>query len=165
MRVLLTDSKIAGGEAEHTIEFHWYAGEEAGLLGSADIFDEYAADGAEVVAMLQQDMTGFVSGDGAMGVITDFVDSSLTSFVKKVIDAYTEVGSVDSECGYGCSDHASATQAGFPSAFVIEAPFEETNQQIHTAQDTLDKVSIEHMAEHAKMVVGFVYELAFAAGL
>jgi leucyl aminopeptidase len=33
-RTLLTNSAIANGEAEHTIEFHQYAAEEVGLLGS-----------------------------------------------------------------------------------------------------------------------------------
>lgn len=84
LRVLLTDPKIAAGEAEYTLEFHWYAGEEAGLLGSADIFDAYSADGEVVKAMLQQDMTGY--GDKPLGVITDRVDQGLTEFVRKVID-------------------------------------------------------------------------------
>ena len=84
LRVLLSDEQIAAGEAAQTLEFHWYAGEEAGLLGSADIFDKYAADGEVVKGMLQQDMTGY--GDKPMGVITDNVDEGLTEFIKKVID-------------------------------------------------------------------------------
>lgn len=59
MRVLLSDPKIAAGEGANTLEFHWYSGEEAGLLGSQDIFEKYAADGEVVKAMLQQDMTGY----------------------------------------------------------------------------------------------------------
>lgn len=59
MRVLLSDPTIAAGEGANTLEFHWYAGEEGGLLGSGDIFDSYKADGAVVKAMLQQDMTGY----------------------------------------------------------------------------------------------------------
>ena len=83
-RVLLSDPKIAAGEGANTLEFQWYSGEEAGLLGSADIFDAYSADGEVVKAMLQQDMTGY--GDKPMGVITDRVDSALTEFIRKVID-------------------------------------------------------------------------------
>lgn len=75
---------------------------------------------------------------------------------------YTEIGYVDTECGYGCSDHASATAAGYPSSFVIEAAMDETSPYIHTADDTLDTVSYEHMIEHAKLVTGYAYELAFA---
>lgn len=159
-RVLLSDPKIAAGEGANTLEFQWYSGEEAGLLGSADIFDAYSADGEVVKAMLQQDMTGY--GDKPMGVITDRVDSALTEFIRKVIDEYAEIGYVDSECGYGCSDHASATAAGYPSAFVIEAAMEEISPYIHSADDTMETVSFAHMVEHAKLVVGYAYELIFA---
>ncbi len=84
LRVLLTDPKIAAGEGANTLEFHWYAGEEGGLLGSGDIFDDYQSRGEVVKAMLQQDMTGY--GDKPLGVITDSVDQDLTAFVRKVID-------------------------------------------------------------------------------
>ncbi|KAI2468412.1 Zn-dependent exopeptidase [Annulohypoxylon bovei var. microspora] len=160
LRVLLTDPKIAAGEGTNTLEFHWYSGEEGGLLGSGDIFDSYATDKAVVKAMLQQDMTGF--GSNPMGVITDRVDLGLTAYMRKVIDAYTTIGYVDSECGYGCSDHASAMAAGFPASFVIESAMDITNQDIHTDRDTLDKINWDHLLEHAKMVVGYAYELVFA---
>ncbi|KAI1506214.1 leucine aminopeptidase 1 [Biscogniauxia marginata] len=160
LKALLSDPKIAAGEGANTLEFQWYAGEEGGLLGSADIFDQYAADGVDVKAMLQQDMTGYDAGP--MGVINDYVDSALTEYVHKVIDAYTEIGYVDTECGYGCSDHASATAAGYPSSFVIEGNFDDTSPYIHTADDTMATISVEHMLEHAKLVTGFAYELTFA---
>lgn len=88
-RVLLTDSRIASGQAQNTIEFHWYAAEEAGLLGSQAVFTNYKNSGKVVKAMLQQDMTGYVKPGTteSVGVITDYVDAGLTSFIKKVITA------------------------------------------------------------------------------
>ena len=62
LRVILTDSRIASGQAPNTLEFHWYSAEEGGLLGSQAIFQEYAKQGRDVKAMLQQDMTGYVQG-------------------------------------------------------------------------------------------------------
>ncbi|KAI1099732.1 Zn-dependent exopeptidase [Jackrogersella minutella] len=161
LKVLLTDPKIAAGEAAYTLEFHWYAGEEAGLLGSADIFDSYSTSGEVIKAMLQQDMTGY--GTTPMGVITDRVDPDLTNFIKKVIDAYATIGWVDTECGYGCSDHSSATAAGYPSSFVIESHMDLISPYIHTQDDTVENVDFDHVLEHAKMVVGYAYELAFAS--
>jgi leucyl aminopeptidase len=35
------------------VEFHWYSGEEAGLLGSQDIAQKYAKRGVDVFAMIQ----------------------------------------------------------------------------------------------------------------
>ncbi|KAF2733351.1 transferrin receptor [Polyplosphaeria fusca] len=165
MRVLLTDSKVAAGQAANTVEFQWYSAEEAGLLGSQAIFQDYKNRGKVVKAMLQQDMTGYVKKGvkESVGVITDYVDAGLTAFIKKVVTAYCSIPYVETECGYACSDHASASKAGYPSAFVIEAAFEDTSQFIHSAQDTISTVSFDHMLEHAKMTVGFAYELAFAS--
>ena len=88
-RVLLSDSRVASGQAPNTIEFHWYSAEEGGLLGSQAIFQDYKRKGRVVKAMLQQDMTGYVKPGTteSVGVITDYVDAGLTGFVKKVIPA------------------------------------------------------------------------------
>lgn len=88
-RVLLTDERVAAGQAPNTIEFHWYSAEEGGLLGSQAIFQSYAKAGRDVKAMLQQDMTGYV-GTGKkdqMGLIVDNVDDALTNFIRLVLDA------------------------------------------------------------------------------
>lgn len=75
---------------------------------------------------------------------------------------YCRIPYVSTKCGYACSDHASASKAGYPSAFVIEAAMEHTSKLIHTTQDTVSTVSYDHMLEHAKMTLGFAVELAFA---
>ncbi|KXJ87517.1 hypothetical protein Micbo1qcDRAFT_124669 [Microdochium bolleyi] len=163
-RVMLTDSRIAAGQAPNTLEFHWYAAEEAGLLGSQAIFQQYAREGRNVAAMLQQDMVGY-SPKGVFGVITDNVSATLTSFTRLVINAYTSIKSVDTRCGYGCSDHASATRSGYPSAFVFEAAFSDSNPDIHSTRDTIDKVNFNHVLEHGKLILGFMYELAFSPNI
>lgn len=84
----LADSNIT---LENTVEFMWFSAEEGGLLGSQAIFSQYEKEGREVVAMLQQDMTGFIQKTldagkpESVGVITDYVDEGLTEFIKKVI--------------------------------------------------------------------------------
>ena len=169
-RTLLLNDTIANGQAEYTVEFHWYAAEEVGLLGSGNIFRSYADEGRDIAAMLNQDMTGYTAGYTShnmtpkFGLITDNVDASLTNFTRRIIEAYTETESGDTECGYACSDHASATRAGYPSAFVFEGEMHGVNDNpyVHSANDTIEKVDFEHMVEHAKLVVGFVVELAFA---
>ena len=37
------------------VEFHWYAGEEGGLLGSQDIAASYEQEGKNVKGMFQMD--------------------------------------------------------------------------------------------------------------
>ncbi|KAK3701888.1 Leucine aminopeptidase 1 [Vermiconidia calcicola] len=168
LRVLLQDKDIAQGKAENTLEFHWYSAEEGGLLGSQAIFQAYAKEGRDIKAMLQQDMTGYTHGTIAageqesVGVITDFVDPGLTSFIKKVVGTYCTIPYVETKCGYACSDHASASKAGYPSAFVIESDFKYSDKSIHTTEDTIEKLDFGHMLQHARMTLGLAYELAFA---
>lgn len=167
-RVLLSSEAIIKGEAENTVEFHWYSAEEGGLLGSQAIFSEYEKTGRDVRAMLQQDMTGYVQGtidagkEESVGVITDFVDPSLTEFIKKVITTYCDIPYVETKCGYACSDHASASKAGYPSAFVIESEFALSDKKIHSTEDQIKYLSFDHMLQHARLTLGLAYELAFA---
>ncbi|KAI1767246.1 Zn-dependent exopeptidase [Hypoxylon sp. FL1150] len=166
-RVLLSSNDIIIGNATNTIEFHWYSAEEGGLLGSQAIFKEYEKQGRNVKAMLQQDMTGYVQGTldagkpESVGVITDFVDPNLTDFIKKVIEEYCKIPWVETKCGYACSDHASASKAGYPSAFVIESTFGDSDQKIHSTDDLIKYLSFDHMLQHARMTLSLVYELGF----
>lgn len=57
---------------------------------------------------------------------------------------------------------ASASKAGYPSAFVIESEFKYSDKRIHTTADTIDKLDFDHMLQHAKLTLGTAYELAFA---
>jgi leucyl aminopeptidase len=167
-RVLLQDPALRGGKAPNTVEFHWYSAEEGGLLGSQAVFQDYRKRGRDVRAMLQQDMTGYVAKTVAagkpesLGVITDFVDPALTEFVKAVVTDYCDIPYVLTKCGYACSDHASASKAGYPSAFVIESDFQYSSGNIHTDRDRVDDLSFPHMLQHAKLTLGLAYELAFA---
>ncbi|KAH6692404.1 leucyl aminopeptidase [Plectosphaerella plurivora] len=164
-RVLLSIKDVIKGKADNTIEFHWYSAEEGGLLGSQAIFQQYERDDRDIKAMLQQDMTGFVQRTidagkpESVGVITDFVDTGLTDFIKKVIVEYCDIPYVETKCGYACSDHASASKAGYPSAFVIESAFENSDNHIHSTDDLIKYLSFDHMLQHAKMTLGLVYEL------
>jgi leucyl aminopeptidase len=96
-RVLLTDKTVAAGQAPNTIEFHFYAGEEGGLLGSQAIFKQYSQQKKVVKAMLQQDMTGYTEGTTSagkpevIGIITDNVDANLTKFLKTIITAVSSL--------------------------------------------------------------------------
>jgi len=166
-KALLGSEDVVKGKAPNTIEFHWYSAEEGGLLGSQAIFKEYEEQGRDVKAMLQQDMTGYVQKTldagqpESVGVIMDYVDPGLTAFIKTVVQEYCSIPFVETKCGYACSDHASASKAGYPSAFVIESAFENSDPHIHTSDDTIKYLSFDHMLEHARMTLGLVYELGY----
>lgn len=146
------------------VEFHWYSAEEGGLLGSQAVAQHYEAQGLKVYAMSQYDMTAWVKRGTpeAVGVIVDYVDSTLTEFNKGLITEYLDIPFVETKCGYACSDHAPWSKAGYPSIFTIEGAFENINNRIHTANDRIDisdEFSFSHMLEFSKLAVAFAIEL------
>ncbi|KAL4065989.1 hypothetical protein V8B97DRAFT_1933155 [Scleroderma yunnanense] len=156
----------AGFKPKRPVEFHWYSAEEGGLLGSQAVAKSYAARELKVYAMSQYDMTAWVKAGvrEEIGVITDYVNPTLTEVNKQLIDAYLDVPYVETECGYACSDHASWAKAGYPSIFTIESAFKHANlANIHSARDRIDiseEFSFDHMLEFSKLAVAFAIELA-----
>lgn len=161
LRLYVEHLSTTGYRPNNTIEFHFYSAEEGGLLGSLDVFTRYAEENKKVVAMLQQDMTGYVEDpeNEHVGVITDYTTPGLTEFIKLIIGRFLDIPYVETECGYACSDHGSATKNGFPASFVIESEFNKSNKYIHSTMDTLDRLSFDHMAQHVRLVVGSLFEL------
>lgn len=70
-------------------------------------------------AMLQLDVLGYVDRypgvEESIAVVTGYVDRGLPAFVKRIAKAYCSIPYVETDCGYVCSDHASAWKAGYPS--------------------------------------------------
>ena len=93
-------------QGSRTIEFHAYAVEEGGLLGSQTVARKYASSGASVAAMLQMDMVAYQTrSKPVLTVLTD-TDSSLVAWSQQLLKAYLSSDSIyTSSCGYACSDH------------------------------------------------------------
>ncbi|KAF9913485.1 hypothetical protein BX616_009962 [Lobosporangium transversale] len=146
------------------IEFHWYAGEEGGLLGSQDIAERYNRNGIEAYAMLQNDMTAYTGKKYPphFALVTDFVDPELTALIKLYAETYADIDVRENECGYGCSDHASWTKYGYRASFAIEAI--DDNPLFHTAEDDLPLIDYNHMMQFAKLSLAFVIELSSFSG-
>ncbi|KAL1839274.1 hypothetical protein VTJ49DRAFT_1674 [Mycothermus thermophilus] len=144
---------------KNTLEFHFYAGEEGGLLGSAGIFSNYKSARKNVLAFLNQDMAGY-SPSGKLTIYTDYVDSPLSNYVKVIANAY--IGTTASDrCGYGCSDHASARSNGFPAAYVGDEKMSTSANFIHSSQDTYDKVQWNTVTRHSKFTLAFLVEASY----
>jgi bacterial leucyl aminopeptidase len=152
----------AGFRPKRTVQFMGYAAEEVGLRGSADIAAQYQKAGKKVVGVVQYDMTGYKGSPEEIFLLTDNVDPDLTAFMGKLIDAYLGVQWSTTECGYACSDHASWTQNGYPSALPFEASFDGMNHALHTENDTLGTIggTADHTLPFAKLAIAFASELA-----
>ena len=134
IRIALAD----GWKPRRTIKFMGYAAEEVGLRGSRAIAESFRAQGVDVVGVLQLDMTNYNTGLALdMRLVTDFSNAPLQQFVVDLFDTYLAPSGMTrgtSTCGYACSDHASWTATGYPSAFVMEPVLFPAR---HTPNDTL----------------------------
>lgn len=147
---------------DHPVYLIWYAAEERGLVGSQYVVSHFLQESIPVKAVMQLDMTGFRNdpSDSTMWVYRDYTDDHLSDFVAELIHAYLNVPVGESKCGYACSDHASWMEKGIPAVFPCETDFEHHNVAIHSSDDTIDKLSPEHMINFTKLGLAFVIELA-----
>ncbi|KAI9593489.1 hypothetical protein BDF19DRAFT_447909 [Syncephalis fuscata] len=153
----------SGFKPKRPIEFHWYAGEEGGLLGSQDVAYSYQQANRKVAGMLQLDITGrpFKDRPNEIGIINDYVDPNLTITLKEIVKQYLpDVTTKDGWCYYGCSDHYSWNQTGYPAARSFESAKASYNTDMHTTEDTIDKVNFDHALRFTKIAVVFAAELS-----
>ncbi|KAG8923450.1 hypothetical protein FRC03_003602 [Tulasnella sp. 419] len=146
------------------LEFHFYAGEEAGLLGSQAIATNYVNSGKSVKAYLNLDMTAYFKPGTpeVIAVVTDYVDAGLNTFLRQLIAAYNSIPAGVDVCNYACSDHASWNKLGIPTTYPFEAPTADSNPYVHSSSDTATVAGFSwtHSLEFAKLAAAFAYELS-----
>ncbi|KAK7432023.1 hypothetical protein QQZ08_001313 [Neonectria magnoliae] len=128
----------SGFKPQNTLEFHFYAGEEGGLLGSQAVYSNYKSTRKTVLGFLNQDMTGY-SPNNKLAVYTDYVDSALTAYVRLIATQYTGATPASSTCGYACSDHGSA----------------------RSMDSSYDKIQWTAILRHVKLTLGFLIEASY----
>ncbi|PYH48310.1 peptidase [Aspergillus saccharolyticus JOP 1030-1] len=156
------------------VEFHWYAAEEGGLLGSQAIARYKKESGARIGAMLEFDMTAFVARNSTeeIGFIVTEADAALTNWTVNLSREYISIPTEAYELGAGAgSDYMSFTQLNYPSAFASEGnPLAggkmpgNSDPYIHGVNDTMDiddetgYFSIDHMARFTELAIAFAVE-------
>ncbi|MAP80056.1 MAG: hypothetical protein CL526_03095 [Aequorivita sp.] len=150
-----------------SIEVMAYAAEEIGLVGSAEIAEAYANNGVNVAAYVQFDMTGYNGSSSDIYLTTDWYNSSeLNDYLAALMDHYNSTGTHSftygyTECGYGCSDHASWADNGYDATFPFEARMGEDNPNIHTPGDVYTFFNTpEHSVKFTKLGLQFLIEAA-----
>jgi leucyl aminopeptidase len=146
---------------ERTIEFYWYAGEEGGLIGSAELAQTYKNEGKKMAGVLQLDMTLFAgSGTGSIASMTDYTSPEMRALLSEFNRLYLNVNIIEDKCGYGCSDHASWYKQGYPTLMPTEATFKQMNKKIHTKDDVISSTSsFAHAAIFSKIAIAFADHL------
>ena len=148
-----------------TIQFMGYAAEEVGLLGSKAIANQYKKEGKKVVGVVQFDMTNH-KGTKNLDIVfmNDFTNEAQNKFMGSLIDKYvSDVKWGYSKCGYGCSDHASWHNAGYPASMPFESTMGDINNNIHKKTDTIhahgSKGTADHAEKFARLGVSFLVEM------
>lgn len=156
-RVLLA----ADFRPERTVKFMAYAAEEVGLRGSLRIAKDYQARGVNVVGALQLDMTNFQGSDRDIWLIDDHTDHDQNAFLVALIEGYTDATWGVDRCGYACSDHASWTRYGYRASMPFESRFKDSNRDIHTIRDTLERSdnNANHAVKFARLAAAYALEL------
>lgn len=168
LRVLLDQ----GYKPQRTVQFMAYAAEEVGLVGSDEIAQTYFDEGINVVAYVQFDMTNYKGSTADIAIIQDsYTSGDLNIFLIELLEHYNNNGShaisyTDSQCNYGCSDHASWKSRGYLASFPFEAKFGEHNPQIHTPGDLYSlSGNSNHAAKFTKLGLEFIIEVAKRSSL
>ena len=164
-------SLASGWRPKRTVKFMGYAAEEVGLRGSKAISQSFRNANRNVVGVMQLDMTNYKSGAVEdMQLVTDYSNADLKAFLVSLFDTYLAPSGLTRStytCGYGCSDHASWTSAGYPAAMMFEGgdsggyfPY------IHGPNDTLANMgeSALHSVKFAKLGLAFLGELGKTPG-
>ncbi len=120
LRVLMKN----GYRPRRTLEFVGWAAEEVGLRGSNEMAQTYAAQGKNVVAVYQNEMSGYNAGPATRLIVLlqDYVDTDLQNFNEQLVNEYCLIPPKRSICGYGCSDHAPWTNRGFSAVWCVAVP-------------------------------------------
>jgi leucyl aminopeptidase len=146
---------------KNPIYFIWYSAEEEGLVGSQYVVSQFKKQNIPVANVFHLDMTGYTpKNDPTLWLIQDNTNPALTSYLETLIKTYVKQPVQYTACGYACSDHASWTQKGYVAAMATEAKFGLEDPYLHTAQDKMELLSVDHMLDFAKLGVAFVVELA-----
>ncbi|KAF3937474.1 hypothetical protein ABW19_dt0210274 [Dactylella cylindrospora] len=152
----------------NTIEFHFYAAEEAGFWGSSAVYSSYNALHRSIYSALQFDMIGYTTGTTKagktpnIGIVTDYVPSNLIAFLKLLVGEYLDIPPVETTCGYACSDHASAIRYGYPGALLTAGELEYlSNSFSHTGRDTISILDLDHILRFTKLGLAYAYELGY----
>ena len=142
-----------------TIKFMGYAAEEAGLRGSKEIAKNMQNE--NIIGVLQLDMVNYKGSNLDIFIITDYTNDAQNEFLGRLINEYVKVSWGYDECGYGCSDHASWHNKGFPASIPAEARVNQINPYIHTSRDKINVSgnNANHAVKFAKLALSYLIEL------
>ncbi|HEX5475958.1 MAG TPA: M20/M25/M40 family metallo-hydrolase [Vicinamibacterales bacterium] len=164
----------SGVDFDATLVFMCVAGEEQGLIGSRAHVQKLAADHVVVDADFNNDIVG--NSHGGNGIVNeetlriysqgpaDSASRALARYAARAAALYVPSHHIElmarvDRFGRG-SDHSSFNAHGYPAIVFREANENFTKQ--HSADDTLDGVDFDYLAQNARINAAGVASLALA---
>ena len=142
--------------AMHDLRLILFGGEEQGLFGSRRYVSSLnAAERARIKAVVNMDMIGSKNADTRSVLIEGAAVS------QSVIDGLSEAGatytqlSIETSLNPFNSDHVPFINAQLPAVLTIEGA-DSTNENVHSANDTIDRIDYDTALEILRMNVAFV---------
>jgi hypothetical protein len=160
--VLIAASIMSQYQFNHTIKFVAFSGEEQGMLGSEVYASEAAAQGWNIVGVLNCDMISYAitTNDGNnLIVFEDTASDWLYTYTAAINNEYNEYIQLTLEYGgdtWG-SDHWYFWQNGYAALFYFE--YTET-PYYHTAQDTMAHINATYAVKNMRLIFATLAELA-----
>ncbi|HAT3858277.1 TPA: M20/M25/M40 family metallo-hydrolase [Legionella pneumophila] len=148
-------------ELNRPVYFIAYAAEERGLIGSGYVVQDFLQKKIPVKAIMQLDQAGYRANakDQTIWLLKDYVDKGLTEFTAELLTRYVKIPVGYTKCGYACSDHVNWTNEGFKTTYPSATTLDDDNPYVHTSNDTLDILNLEHMVNFTKLGLAFIVEL------
>jgi Peptidase family M28 len=145
-------------QGKHDLQFILFGGEEQGLLGSkAFVASMTAADQARVRAVVQMDMIGSLNTPAPTVLLEGAaLSQSVIDGLASAAATYTALA-VQTSLNPADSDHVPFIRKNMPAVLTIEGA-DRTNDAIHSARDTLDRINFDLALEILRMNTAFVAE-------
>jgi hypothetical protein len=160
---------------ERTVRFVLFTGEEQGLLGSAQYAMDAAANGDNIVAVLNMDMLAWSSlgtpvlrlhtrTTGNPGYSNDLFIASVFTNVVAAYGMSQSLSPVITPDGDTASDHASFWNKGYAALYAEENYPGDFNPNYHTTNDTVGRLSLGYFTTYTRAALATVAHLAYLTG-
>ena len=144
---------------KHDLRLILLGGEEQGLFGSRQYLASLnPAERDRIKAVLNMDMIGTLNTPTPTVLLEGAsLSQSIIDALIEAAETYTEL-TVQTSLNPFASDHVPFIEMGIPAVLTIEGA-DSANSNIHTANDTIDKIDYEFMVEVLRMNVAFIANL------
>ena len=151
---------LADYDLPYTIKFIAWDEEEIGLIGSAYYANQAAANGDDILGVINLDMIGWDSNDDfELSIATNALSSELTNDYEDAMAIYAPLLNAN-YISTTASDHASFWNNGYPAILAIE-DMGDFHQYYHTTNDKFEHINVPYFHTMTQAAVSALASLAW----